>query len=251
MALDLSAPTTNLLGLPSTGAENPFALPEKGVQVASIADPKVVYQGLIQRGLNPAQALASLGNFKQESELNTGAVNPGEGAYGLYQMRGDRRTSLDQMAKARGVTPDDLNLQLDHFVGEMKGSEAGNSRDFLAATDLASANAGLKKFIRYGDDSEGTRLANAEGYAKSLGVDANVGGGPKVQPMGLGVGSDATAGQRLFPESPAPAAAKTGLAALDPQMKKAMMLMMLQASMANVRLQPVDYDPFALMPHFG
>lgn len=34
------------------------------------------------------------------------------------------------------------------------------------------------------------------------------------------------------------------------QMKKLMALMMLQSSLNNVRLQPVDYDPFKAMPHF-
>jgi hypothetical protein len=37
----------------------------------------------------------------------------------------------------------------------------------------------------------------------------------------------------------------------DPNAKKQLMQMTLAASMANVRLQPVDYDPFAVMPHFG
>lgn len=49
-------------------------------------------------------------------------------------------------------------------------------------------------------------------------------------------------------EQPAPADV-TG--SIDPNAKKQLMMMMMSASLNNIRLQPVDYDPFAVMPHFG
>lgn len=124
-----------------------------------------IYQGLIARGFNAAQAAALVGNMQRESNFSTSALNPGEGAFGLIQWRNERRDALNAFAAAQGKAPNDLGVQLDFIKHEMGGSEAGNSRAFLAATDVASANHALHQYIRYGDNSEGTRLANAQAVA--------------------------------------------------------------------------------------
>lgn len=122
-------------------------------------------QGLLQRGFSRAQAAALVGNMKQESEFQPGVVNPGEGAQGLIQWRKDRLTNLQNFAAQNGQSYTDPNTQLDFIVHEMTGLEAKNARPFLQATDVGSANAALKRYIRYGDDSEPTRLKNATAYA--------------------------------------------------------------------------------------
>lgn len=124
-----------------------------------------IYQGLIARGFNPAQAAALTGNMQQESNFSTGALNPGEGAFGLIQWRNERRDNLNNFAAAQGKSPTDLGVQLDFVKHEMATTEAANSRAFLAATDVASANHALHQYIRYGDNTEGTRLANAQAVA--------------------------------------------------------------------------------------
>lgn len=124
-----------------------------------------IYQGLIQRGFNPAQAAALTGNIQQESNFSTGAWNPGEAAQGLIQWREDRRANLNAFAAAQGKSVGDIGTQLDFIKHEMGGAEAGSSRAFLAATDVASANHALHQYIRYGDNTEGTRLANAQAVA--------------------------------------------------------------------------------------
>lgn len=126
-----------------------------------------VYQGLISRGLNPAQAAALTGNIKQESNFDPTRPNPGEGGIGLIQWRLGRRDQLNHFAAATGRSPTDLNTQLDFLMHEMKGPEAESAKDFLNATDVASANQALKPFIRYGDDSEGARLAYAQQIGRS------------------------------------------------------------------------------------
>jgi hypothetical protein len=124
-----------------------------------------IYQGLMARGFNAAQAAALTGNMQQESNFSTGALNPGEGAFGLIQWRNERRDNLNAFAAAQGKSPTDLGTQLDFVKHEMGTTEAGNSRAFLAATDVASANHALHQYIRYGDNTEGTRLANAQAVA--------------------------------------------------------------------------------------
>jgi hypothetical protein len=124
-----------------------------------------IYQGLIARGFNAAQAAALTGNMQQESNFSTGALNPGEGAFGLIQWRNERRDNLNNFAAAQGKSPTDLGTQLDFVKHEMATTEAANSRAFLAATDVASANHALHQYIRYGDNTEGTRLANAQAVA--------------------------------------------------------------------------------------
>jgi hypothetical protein len=122
-------------------------------------------QGLLDRGFNRAQAAALVGNMKQESEFRPGVVNPGEGAQGLIQWRQDRLTGLKNFAAQNGQDYTDPNAQLDFIVHEMTGSEAKNSQAFLKATDVQSANAALKKYIRYGDNTQPVRLQNAMAYA--------------------------------------------------------------------------------------
>ena len=124
-----------------------------------------IYQGLIARGFNPAQAAALVGNMQVESDFRPDAENRGEGAIGLIQWENERRANLNAFAASQGKSSTDLGTQLDFIKHEMGGSEAGNSRAFLAATDVASANHALHQYIRYGSPTEGTRLANAQAVA--------------------------------------------------------------------------------------
>ncbi|WP_434723038.1 phage tail tip lysozyme [Mesorhizobium sp. RIZ17] len=149
--------------------------------VAGAADPKALFAGLKARGLNDAQAYATLGNWKQESEFRPGAVNPGEGAVGFTQWREGRKASLDNFAKATGRSATDPETQMDFFVREagIVPDDTGTVRvdpgggAFAKATDIAGANSALKGFIRYGSPydkgGEGTRLANALAYQKLFG----------------------------------------------------------------------------------
>ena len=127
------------------------------------------YRGLIERGFSPVHAAALVGNMVQESGLNPAAINAKEGAYGLLQWRLDRLQRLRDMATARGVDPTDTNLQLDFIGEEMRGPEARAGGRFMQTTDLPGAAAALKGYIRWGDNSDATRLANAQSI---------LGGGP-------------------------------------------------------------------------
>lgn len=138
---------------------------------------------LTKAGLPPHQAAALVGNLQQESSMNPAALNQDEGAYGLMQWRQGRRQGLEDFAGARGSSSSDPQTQLDYALHEMRGPEAKAGGAFLASPDLQSANAALKGFIRYGDDSQGTRLANAQ--ALMGGVPAAA-GAPSPAPAAAG-----------------------------------------------------------------
>lgn len=124
-------------------------------------------EGLIARGFSPVQAAVLAGNIQQESGFNPEAYNPKEDAYGGIQWRLDRKANLEKYAKDTGRKASDPEAQMDFLVMEMTGqygNEAKNAAEFLAAQDPATANRALKKYIRYGDNSEATRLSHAMSY---------------------------------------------------------------------------------------
>lgn len=116
---------------------------------------------LVARGLSPVQAAALVGHGIQESSLNPNAFNQGEGAFGINQWRLDRLDNLKRFANDRGVPHNAIDTQLDYTLHEMRGPESKAGSAFFAATDLPSAHAALKRYIRYGDNSDATRLAHA------------------------------------------------------------------------------------------
>ena len=118
-------------------------------------------QGFIARGYSPQQAAALAGHALQESGGSGSAVNPGEDAHGILQFRGSRWQGLQDFAKSQGKDPTDVNTQMDYIGREMSGPEAKSSQGFLNATDVPSASAALKSYIRFGDDSAGKRLGNS------------------------------------------------------------------------------------------
>lgn len=122
-----------------------------------------IVSGFIQRGYSPVHAAALAGHIAQESGNDPTNINQQEGAHGLLQWRLDRWTGLQNFAKAQGRSPLDPDIQMDFVTHELHGPEAKAGAGFLAATDLPSASAALKPYIRFGDNSAGTRLANAQG----------------------------------------------------------------------------------------
>lgn len=159
-----------------------------------------IFRGLVDRGYSPVHAAALAGHAVQESGGNPSALNEKEGAFGLLQWRLDRRDNLQRFAKERGTDPSDPNLQLDFIAREMGGPEAKAGAKFSAATDLPSASAALKSYIRFGDRSDETRLNNARGL---LGAQT-----------GARAPTPATAVASVAPMGLAPADSDNGIAAL-------------------------------------
>lgn len=87
---------------------------------------QAIYQDLVgTEHLPPAAAYGILGNFQVESGFSPTAFNPAEGAIGIAQWEGGRRTNLDQTAAAMGQPETSLAAQLTYLNQELAGPFAG------------------------------------------------------------------------------------------------------------------------------
>ena len=122
----------------------------------------------MQRGIPAHVAQGMVANMIAESGLNPGineispTVQGSRGGYGLNQWTGPRRVQFEQFAAARGVSPSDLNAQLDFTVWELQNSEKNAGNALLSAPDaMSAAQIYSDKFLRPGIPHNDVRLANA------------------------------------------------------------------------------------------
>lgn len=76
---------------------------------------------LVSKGLHPTGAAAMLGNVKQESGYNPGAVGDNGKSFGLFQWQKDRRVNLEQEANKLGKPVADPYVQMDFALKELGG----------------------------------------------------------------------------------------------------------------------------------
>lgn len=76
---------------------------------------------LAKIGLNKSAIAGVLGNLQIESGLSTSAYNKGEGAIGIAQWEGGRRTTLQQLARQMGASENSLGVQLEMLKRELVG----------------------------------------------------------------------------------------------------------------------------------
>lgn len=86
-------------------------------------------------GLSKAATAGVDGNLYVESGLNPGAYNANEGAIGLAQWEGSRRTALDSYAAAQGTSETSLAAQLGYLGQEVQ------SRGLVAKLNAAGSPA--------------------------------------------------------------------------------------------------------------
>lgn len=117
-------------------------------------------------GLSSAQAAGVAGNLQVESGFNPSAYNAAEGAIGIAQWEGGRRTNLERYAASTGGSVTDLGTQLSFLGSELNGPESGALQRLRATSDPATAAA---VFDQYYERSAGTsrskRVANAQAIA--------------------------------------------------------------------------------------
>lgn len=124
-------------------------------------------------GLTDAQTAGVLGNLQTESNFNPGAYNAGEGAIGLAQWEGGRRTALDQYAARVGGAEQDLNTQIGFLEAELTGNYSGALANLKAtSTPAAAAQVVQSQYEISAPQSLGQRQANANAI-----FAAGVGGG--------------------------------------------------------------------------
>lgn len=165
-----------------------------------------ILQGLLQRGYPMHIAQGIVANLIAESGLNAGIneaapLVPGSrGGYGLAQWTGPRRRQYEAFAAERGVSPDDVNAQLDFLDWELRNTERGAMDKLQGATDpIEAARVFSDSFLRPGIPhmdrrlSEAARIAGMEYGPQPASVMAGM---PQQFPMvqadpfdGMGLGS--------------------------------------------------------------
>ena len=119
--------------------------------------------------LTEVQVSGILGNLQTESAFNTKAYNAGEGAIGLAQWLGGRRTNLERFAQDQGKPVTDWRVQADFLIHELKGSESNAYSKIAATTTPAEAAFAFDKFYeRSSGAARGQRMANAENIHKTV-----------------------------------------------------------------------------------
>ncbi len=125
---------------------------------------KQIYDYMTEKyGLSPAVASGILGNMMTESSFKTNAHNAAEGAIGLCQWEGGRRTELEHFAAAQGKPVTDWHTQVDFMMHELKGSESGAFAKLQHAQTPQQAAAIFDQYFeRSSGEARGQRMANAE-----------------------------------------------------------------------------------------
>lgn len=103
--------------------------------------------------LTPVQAAGVVGNLMQESSMNTGARNPGDGrdgsdSIGLAQWNGGRAKALHAFAADQKKPVTDLDTQLDFVVHELKTTESAAFNRLKQADNVHSATAAMIGYER-------------------------------------------------------------------------------------------------------
>lgn len=131
---------------------------------------KAIYDYLTtHHGLQPHIASGILGNMMTESSLKTHAYNRAEGAIGLIQWEGPRRTALEQFASHEGKPVTDWHVQVDFMMHELKTTESGAFARLQHAQTPAQAAAIFDQYFeRSAGTSRGQRMANAENIHQTV-----------------------------------------------------------------------------------
>ncbi|MBZ0187802.1 MAG: hypothetical protein K8F91_16265, partial [Candidatus Obscuribacterales bacterium] len=154
-------------GALNTGHYNSHGKPLGDGQVVQA---KQIYDYMTEtHHLSPAQASGILGNMQTESSFNTAAYNKAEGAIGLIQWEGPRRTALESYANEQGRPVTDWKLQVDFMMHELQTTESGAWAKIQKAESPAQVAAAFDKYYeRSAGTSRGERMANAENIHKTI-----------------------------------------------------------------------------------
>lgn len=126
-----------------------------------------IYTFFHSLGFSDAGISVILGNWEVESSLNPGAYNANEGAIGLAQWEGSRRTALQEFARQRGTTETDLRTQLAFTQHELQSF--GMYDVIKNATDPGSAAAYWDaNYERSAGTTRQQRITDAESYYAAI-----------------------------------------------------------------------------------
>jgi hypothetical protein len=146
-----------------------------------------IIQFFRSKGVSSQVIAGILGNLQEESGLDPTAGNPHEGAIGLAQWEGNRRTALQNYAAQHGGSETDLNTQLGYLWHEMNTSESSAWQQVRSATSAADAAAA---WDQYYERSSGSTRQQRIDYAQQFAG----GHGPSGETSTLLTGDSASVG---------------------------------------------------------
>ncbi len=107
-----------------------------------------VIRFFIDKGYPKPAAYAIAGHIRAESNFNTYDVGDGGRARYLAQWHPDRQAGLKRLAREKGVTPYDFDLNLEYIDHELRTSEQLAYRELHRARDIDDAVAAFAHFER-------------------------------------------------------------------------------------------------------
>jgi hypothetical protein len=122
---------------------------------------------LRSKGLPDPAIAGILGNLQVESGFNPGASNAAEGAIGLAQWEGGRRTALQQYAAQHGQSETDLNAQLGYMWQELSSMPDTLNAMRSAGNAGQAATVWDSQFERSSGSARQERIANAQHFASN------------------------------------------------------------------------------------
>lgn len=148
----------------------------------------VEYGYLHGMGLSDQAAAAFLGNFEVESGFRPTAANANEGAIGIAQWEGGRRSNgLDVFAAQHGLAETDIAAQLGYLKQELTGPYAAALTDAQRAPDVSSAAAAVDaEFEGSAGTTRSARISNAQTILGQIQSGALSG----TQAPGIGAGAN-------------------------------------------------------------
>ncbi len=122
-----------------------------------------IHDYLIDAGMPAIPAYGIMGNILIESNGDPAAVNQAEGAIGICQWEGGRRTALDKYASLHGKGETDLTMQLEYLVIEAKAR--GNWDEMAGMTGVDNAAGYWDQYFEVSaGTSRGARIEAAEAF---------------------------------------------------------------------------------------
>lgn len=103
---------------------------------------QLIFQLLINGGMNAGQTAAIMGNMYRESEFKSDALEDNKRGYGLVQWSFDRRTELESFAAKKGVPASDIPMQIEFLLKEYNDPYYRSRLDasaFKDSTDIAAS----------------------------------------------------------------------------------------------------------------
>jgi hypothetical protein len=127
-----------------------------------------IWSFFADKGMGAGAIAGIMGNLQQESGLDPNAQNA-NGAYGIAQWMGGRKTGLQDYASKNGLEANSLEAQLGWLWEEMQNGQNGNVNDMAGMSAAQAAEYFEKKFERSGGSAMGKRKDYADDFFNQFG----------------------------------------------------------------------------------